>query len=156
MSINSLSFLPSILPSLLSTSQSPFLSLYSLLLDSIYSSLFRALIGNVITPQDIGVTYDMIGGLAEVRALCGHMTHFMMLSPVMLHTTLFYCPTGAFCYIDILPLDLKVLLYTPPFNSSHTLLSSLLMILVLIISSFNIVSSSHHITLYDMASHSHR
>ena len=29
----------------------------------------RALIPNCVTPQDIGVTYDMIGGLTEVKEL---------------------------------------------------------------------------------------
>lgn len=29
----------------------------------------RALIGNIITPQDIGVTYDMIGGLHDVKEM---------------------------------------------------------------------------------------
>ena len=50
----------------------------------LFSSSHRALIGNVITPQDIGVTYDMIGGLAEVRTLknivCVFMTYVRVYS----------------------------------------------------------------------------
>ena len=60
-------------PSFPYTHSPTLLLIHYLLLHSLNPPLFsflpfRALIGNVITPQDIGVTYDMIGGLAEVHA----------------------------------------------------------------------------------------
>jgi hypothetical protein len=95
----------------------------------------------------------MIGGLAEVLGLYGHLTHFVILSPVLLIYTARCC-----CYFSYLIrlTDRKVLLYTP-FNSSHVLLSSMLMILALIsLLQHPLIITSHHITLHDMASHSHR
>lgn len=93
----------------------------------------RALIPNCVTPQDIGVTYDMIGGLTEVKELLRQSITYPLKFPHLysegiakeaVKGVLLFGPPGEYnnCILLIVHLHSQpsqVMLYVTPFTSQE-------------------------------------
>lgn len=93
----------------------------------------RALIPNCVTPQDIGVTYDMIGGLTEVKELLRQSITYPLKFPHLysegiakeaVKGVLLFGPPGEYNNCILLTVHLhsqpsQVMLYVTPFTSQE-------------------------------------